>query len=521
MRLREVAGSAVEPQMVVVRAHIVMACLNGTSNKDVAVAFGVSEHTVSKWRKRFAAYGIDGLRDKPRPGAPKRVSGRSLQALVDIGCRPGGDRPSAGTVAATLGVSRSTVARIWRESHANTAREVDRTPHAAARGSPLEMIGIYLARDLKVVAMTIPDLASRRCASDSGIASGRGGVHFFSDSDSMLLTAVARVAEVRKPNRATDSILGFIETIGAASAGRSIHLLCFGERANWVEQLVSDSTDNGELTVHPFAYCGPLESMLERAVGEVARDLQAERELVLPQELFTSMRIFLTGDAHGMKADYFCWSILGSNFEQLSRPLARSDDFEAQATENRVAAHRSDLELAFDMAPVGLLVSRRRMVDRYNQAFCGMFGYRMTDLAGKSLELLYPSYDEFVHVGERALPIMRDTGLYSDERIMRRVDDSLFWCHVSGRAIDRNDPFAAAVWTFEDMSTVRRVTTELTVRERQIAQFLVNGRSSKQVAKDLNISHRTVEAHRARLMRKYDVRTTNELVAHLIGRQSA
>jgi PAS domain S-box-containing protein len=179
-----------------------------------------------------------------------------------------------------------------------------------------------------------------------------------------------------------------------------------------------------------------------------------------------------------------------------------------------------DVELAFYMAPVGLLISRQRIVDKYNQAFCGMFGYAMDGLAGKSLELLYPSRNEFDHVGERALVLMRDTGFYSDERIMRRVDDSLFWCHVSGRAIDRRDPFAAAVWTFEDLSSVRPVTTDLTTRERQIAQFLVNGKSSKQAAKDLSISHRTVEAHRARLMRKYGVGTTSELIAHLIGRRS-
>ncbi|WP_347877471.1 hypothetical protein [Paraburkholderia sp. BL6665CI2N2] len=34
------------------------------------------------------------------------------------------------------------------------------------------------------------------------------------------------------------------------------------------------------------------------------------------------------------------------------------------------------------------------------------------------------------------------------------------------------------------------------------------------------MSHRTVEAHKTRLMCKYGVRTTNELIAHLIGWRS-
>ncbi|WP_425267476.1 LuxR C-terminal-related transcriptional regulator [Cupriavidus lacunae] len=158
------------------------------------------------------------------------------------------------------------------------------------------------------------------------------------------------------------------------------------------------------------------------------------------------------------------------------------------------------------------------MVQSYNHAFCRMFGHSRETLVGESLECLYPSRDEFQHIGERAQVAMRNSGYYSDERIMRRTDGSLFWCHVSGRAIDRHDPFAVAIWSFEDISLARRVTKDLTLREREVAQFLVAGKSIKQIARDLNISFRTVEAHRARLMRKYGVGTTSELIAHLIGR---
>lgn len=179
---------------------------------------------------------------------------------------------------------------------------------------------------------------------------------------------------------------------------------------------------------------------------------------------------------------------------------------------------QDDLLLAFDMAPVGLLVSRNRLVQSCNQAFSKMFGYATEALAGESLARLYPSATEFEHIGDRALAVMRDKAHYSDERIMRRIDGQLFWCHVSGQAIDRNDPFSAAVWVFEDISEKRPVTTELTGREREIAQFLVSGKSSKEIGRLLGISYRTVDAHRARLMRKFDVTSSNELVAKLVGR---
>ncbi|MCK9512200.1 MAG: LuxR C-terminal-related transcriptional regulator [Pigmentiphaga sp.] len=178
---------------------------------------------------------------------------------------------------------------------------------------------------------------------------------------------------------------------------------------------------------------------------------------------------------------------------------------------------QEDLLLAFDMAPVGLLVSRRRVVQSHNRAFSAMFGYAPGALEGKSLACLYPSTSEFEHTGDRALLVMRDKALYSDERIMKRADGRLFWCQVSGQAIDRADPFSAAVWVFEDISQKRPVTAQLTSREREVVQFLVLGKSSKEIGKLLGIGYRTVEAHRARLMRKFGVGTSNELIARLIG----
>lgn len=52
----------------------------------------------------------------------------------------------------------------------------------------------------------------------------------------------------------------------------------------------------------------------------------------------------------------------------------------------------------------------------------------------------------------------------------------------------------------------------LTPREREIAEALARGLSNKEVALDLDISHRTVEAHRARIFEKLNVRNVAGLV---------
>jgi DNA-binding NarL/FixJ family response regulator len=65
-------------------------------------------------------------------------------------------------------------------------------------------------------------------------------------------------------------------------------------------------------------------------------------------------------------------------------------------------------------------------------------------------------------------------------------------------------------------TAVSRTTQGLTWRERQILQLLAEGKSNKEVAGALAISVRTVENHRAKIMRKLQLRTLSDLVRHAI-----
>jgi len=174
-----------------------------------------------------------------------------------------------------------------------------------------------------------------------------------------------------------------------------------------------------------------------------------------------------------------------------------------------------DYRLAFEMAPVGLAISRNRIMTDCNQQLCSMFGASRELLVGQSFQILYPSVEEYERLGLRMAPILSATGLYSDSRIMQRANGEAFWCHVSGRTLERGSPHAAGVWSFEDLSAQRPVKAGLTGREREVAARLLEGMTSKEMGKALGISHRTVEIYRARLMRKYSAATAADLVRKL------
>jgi PAS domain S-box-containing protein len=182
---------------------------------------------------------------------------------------------------------------------------------------------------------------------------------------------------------------------------------------------------------------------------------------------------------------------------------------------------------AFDLAPVGLVLSRQRQMMACNQELLAMFGATHEQIVGQSFEILYPSSDEFERTGQRIAAQLDAAGRYADERVMKRLagprdngrGGELFWCHVSGRALNPKAPHEAGIWVFEDLSSQRVLSVELTPREREVAALLIQGLTSKGVGRKLDISPRTVDVYRARLMRKAGAATTTELVHKLLQGQ--
>ena len=179
-----------------------------------------------------------------------------------------------------------------------------------------------------------------------------------------------------------------------------------------------------------------------------------------------------------------------------------------------------DYKAAFYNAPVGQAIGRDRIIVDCNQSFAEIFGILREDLIGNSFQSLYPTQVDFDKTGDRIAPFLASHGKYADDRIMKRADGELIWVHVSGYTYTREDPHRETLWAFYDLSKQRDVNSEkrgsMTPRERDIAALLIEGRTGKEIGKALGISPRTVDIYRTRLLRKYDVKTTVELIKKLL-----
>lgn len=169
------------PQRVAFRARIVLGAADRRQNRQIAGELGTTARTVALWRQRFLAHRTPGiLRDAPRPGRPTRLSDETVERIVRTareGRAPSGAFWSIRTLASALGVSRSTVQRVWALHHLS---RVDRSRPRAVEGTGFidrvsDFVGLYVDPPERALAFLVeerPDPSPGPGAPDRRAASG-------------------------------------------------------------------------------------------------------------------------------------------------------------------------------------------------------------------------------------------------------------------------------------------------------------------------------------------------------------
>ena len=83
-----------------------------------------------------------------------------------------------------------------------------------------------------------------------------------------------------------------------------------------------------------------------------------------------------------------------------------------------------------------------------------------------------------------------------------------------GLAQDVTDSFLLEANLNGRLSSLDDVVTQLTDREKSVLERVMEGRLNKSIARELDVSERTVESARSRLMKKFGANTSAELVRY-------
>ncbi len=178
------------------------------------------------------------------------------------------------------------------------------------------------------------------------------------------------------------------------------------------------------------------------------------------------------------------------------------------------------------MASVGLKTeafeSARHYLDQFDprQAGCLVLDVRMPGMSGLELQSVLsqkPLYPPIVMVtGHGDVPMaVRAVQAGALDFIEKPFSDQLLLDSVH-RAIEKD---AQQRGEASRLAEINLRLQRLTPRERQVMEHVVAGLRNKVIAAELKVSLSTVEAHRARVMEKMEVKSLSELMRVMLSLQ--
>lgn len=164
-RLRTLSVSRSAEIRLVERAQMVLACIEGDAIKDIAARLQTRPNTVIVWRNRFMARGVDGLRDRPRPGKPRHYGAEFRQqvlATLELPPPAGQATWDGAAVAQHLGASPDAVWRVLRKEGIALQRQrswcVSTDPEFAAKAA--DIVGLYLDPPANALVLAVDEKPS-------------------------------------------------------------------------------------------------------------------------------------------------------------------------------------------------------------------------------------------------------------------------------------------------------------------------------------------------------------------------
>lgn len=241
--LRTWARSPKSEQRRAFRARLILDLAKGLKNEEVAVKNSTGGSTVSKWRGRFQANGLQGLVDAPRSGKPvhygKAMEKRILQTLDEK--PPAGYARWNGTLLAARlkDVSKTHIWRVLRQHSVSLERRrswcISTDPQFAPKAA--DIVGLYLDPPQNALVLSVDEKPSiqalERAQGWLRLPNGKaltGFSHQYKRHGTTTLFAALNVATGmvmagHYNRRRRREFLHFMNRVVAAHPGREIHVI--------------------------------------------------------------------------------------------------------------------------------------------------------------------------------------------------------------------------------------------------------------------------------------------------------
>lgn len=147
------------------------------------------------------------------------------------------------------------------------------------------------------------------------------------------------------------------------------------------------------------------------------------------------------------------------------------DITEQRKMEKKVQQLLDEKNVILENAIVGIAYIQYEKFVWMNDRLLRIFNYEQGELADASMNILLPAHktqEEYQDEIQKMQSIFYYSDSYYDEYITQRKNGELFWCSVSVKLIDQNNPEAGSIWVVQDIDERKRNENNLKKAERAL-----------------------------------------------------
>lgn len=149
-------------QSLALRARIILLCDSGQTVEEVVASLSTSSRSVYKWRNRFKTSGLEGLKDLPRSGQPRKLSADKINEVLTMTVER---IPRVAThwsvrlMAKAVGITNWQVQQIWNAADLKPHRlktfKISKDPKFAEK--VVDVVGLYMAPPDNAIVLSVDE----------------------------------------------------------------------------------------------------------------------------------------------------------------------------------------------------------------------------------------------------------------------------------------------------------------------------------------------------------------------------